>query len=319
MALTIAVGFVVDDAIVMLENIVRHIEDGLTPARGGAQGRRRDRLHHRLDQPVAGRRVHPAAADERHRRPAVPRVRGHGDGGDPGLGVHRADPDADDVLALPQERQGGPTRPRLSVLRADVRPAAGGLRMGPEARAEAISLLTLCVFLGTLVAHRGAVRRDPEKLLSGAGHGIDFRQRRGCAGHLLRGDVGPSRRDGQDRRSGSGRRRRRLQRGLLDLQQRQLLHHPEAAMRSAERAPTRSSPGCAPSSPPSWAPISICRSRRTSRSAAGSAGPSTNTRCRTPISTSSMSGRPSWWRSCRACSSSPTSPAISRRTPPPRR
>jgi len=31
MALTIAVGFVVDDAIVMLENIYRHIEDGMTP------------------------------------------------------------------------------------------------------------------------------------------------------------------------------------------------------------------------------------------------------------------------------------------------
>ena len=28
MALTIAVGFVVDDAIVMVENIVRHIEGG---------------------------------------------------------------------------------------------------------------------------------------------------------------------------------------------------------------------------------------------------------------------------------------------------
>ena len=31
MALTIAVGFVVDDAIVMLENVYRHIEDGMTP------------------------------------------------------------------------------------------------------------------------------------------------------------------------------------------------------------------------------------------------------------------------------------------------
>ena len=31
MALTIAVGFVVDDAIVMLENIYRHIEEGMRP------------------------------------------------------------------------------------------------------------------------------------------------------------------------------------------------------------------------------------------------------------------------------------------------
>ena len=49
MALTIAVGFVVDDAIVMLENITRHIEDGDDAVRGGAEGRRRDRLHHHLD------------------------------------------------------------------------------------------------------------------------------------------------------------------------------------------------------------------------------------------------------------------------------
>ena len=38
MAFTIAVGFVVDDAIVMLENITRHIEEGEKPLRGGAQG-----------------------------------------------------------------------------------------------------------------------------------------------------------------------------------------------------------------------------------------------------------------------------------------
>jgi hydrophobe/amphiphile efflux-1 (HAE1) family protein len=38
MALTIAVGFVVDDAIVMLENIYRHIEDGLTPLQATLKG-----------------------------------------------------------------------------------------------------------------------------------------------------------------------------------------------------------------------------------------------------------------------------------------
>ena len=37
MALTLSVGFVVDDAIVMLENIVRHMEMGEAAARGGAQ------------------------------------------------------------------------------------------------------------------------------------------------------------------------------------------------------------------------------------------------------------------------------------------
>ena len=38
MALTIAVGFVVDDAIVMIENIVRHIEEGRTPMEAAVQG-----------------------------------------------------------------------------------------------------------------------------------------------------------------------------------------------------------------------------------------------------------------------------------------
>ena len=107
MALTIAVGFVVDDAIVMLENIYRHVEDGMAPMEAALQGRRRDRLHHHLDLGLAGRGVHPAAADGRHRRPAVPRVRGHRDADHRGLGADLADADADAVLALPEERARG--------------------------------------------------------------------------------------------------------------------------------------------------------------------------------------------------------------------
>src|SRR5262249_20866033 len=40
MALTLSVGFVVDDAIVMLENIVRHIERGMTPFAAALKGSR---------------------------------------------------------------------------------------------------------------------------------------------------------------------------------------------------------------------------------------------------------------------------------------
>jgi len=40
LALTLCVGFVVDDAIVMLENIVRHIEDGMTPFEAALKGSR---------------------------------------------------------------------------------------------------------------------------------------------------------------------------------------------------------------------------------------------------------------------------------------
>src|SRR5581483_5311106 len=38
MALTLSVGFVVDDAIVMLENIVRHMEMGKTPMEAALDG-----------------------------------------------------------------------------------------------------------------------------------------------------------------------------------------------------------------------------------------------------------------------------------------
>jgi HAE1 family hydrophobic/amphiphilic exporter-1 len=67
MALTIAVGFVVDDAIVMLENITRYIEEGETDGRG-LQGRQRNRFHDRVDQHFAGGGADSAAADGRHHR-----------------------------------------------------------------------------------------------------------------------------------------------------------------------------------------------------------------------------------------------------------
>ena len=38
MALSIAVGFVVDDAVVEIENIVRHMEEGLSPYEAAFKG-----------------------------------------------------------------------------------------------------------------------------------------------------------------------------------------------------------------------------------------------------------------------------------------
>ena len=45
MALTISTGFVVDDAIVVIENITRHLEEGMRPLEAALRGAQRDRLH----------------------------------------------------------------------------------------------------------------------------------------------------------------------------------------------------------------------------------------------------------------------------------
>ena len=68
MALTISTGFVVDDAIVMIENIMRYIEEGEPPLRRGAEGRRADRLHDRVADRLADRGADSAAVHGRHRR-----------------------------------------------------------------------------------------------------------------------------------------------------------------------------------------------------------------------------------------------------------
>ena len=77
MALAISVGFVVDDAIVMIENVFRNLEKGMSPLRAAFEGRAADRLHGRLHQRLADRGLHPAAVHGRRRRPAVPRVLAH--------------------------------------------------------------------------------------------------------------------------------------------------------------------------------------------------------------------------------------------------
>ena len=110
MALTISTGFVVDDAIVMIENIARYIEEGETPLAGRAQGLRADRLHHPVADRLADRGADSAALHGRHRGPAVPRIRGHPGGDDPGLGGGLADADADDVREAAQAHARGRSR-----------------------------------------------------------------------------------------------------------------------------------------------------------------------------------------------------------------
>ncbi len=98
MALTISTGFVVDDAIVMIENIVRFIESGRAADAGGVERGQADRVHRRFAKLFARGGVHSADLHDRHRRAAVPRIRHHLEHRGDGVGRRVADADADDVL-----------------------------------------------------------------------------------------------------------------------------------------------------------------------------------------------------------------------------
>ncbi len=74
MAMTLSVGFVVDDAIVMLENIVRHMEMGKPRMQAALEGAREVGFHDHFDDGFVGRRLHSGAVFRRHYRPSIARV-----------------------------------------------------------------------------------------------------------------------------------------------------------------------------------------------------------------------------------------------------
>ena len=57
LALVLAIGLVVDDAIVVLENIFRHIEEGMAPFQAAMKGAHESQLRGRRDDADAGRGV----------------------------------------------------------------------------------------------------------------------------------------------------------------------------------------------------------------------------------------------------------------------
>ena len=97
MALTISTGFVVDDAIVMIENIARYLEEGETPLRAALRG------SEQIGFTIVSLTVSliavliPLLFMGDIVGPAVPRIRHHACGHHSGLGVCFADADTDDV------------------------------------------------------------------------------------------------------------------------------------------------------------------------------------------------------------------------------
>ncbi len=74
MALTIATGFVVDDAIVVLENIARHLEAGMKTVASRTARYSRSRFYGAVDESVTGGGVPAAAVDGRIAGPTVTRI-----------------------------------------------------------------------------------------------------------------------------------------------------------------------------------------------------------------------------------------------------
>ena len=99
MALTIAVGFVVDDAIVVVENIYRHIEAGEPPYSAAMRGAGEIGFTV-FSISLSLVAVSSRYSHGRHRRPPDARVRAHRHRDDCGLGNRVADIDADAVLAF---------------------------------------------------------------------------------------------------------------------------------------------------------------------------------------------------------------------------
>jgi hypothetical protein len=108
MGLSIAVGFVVDDAIVMLENIQRHVEEGLAPIEAALKEPVKS-VSRSCRSAFAGRRVHSAAVDGWNRWPNLSRIRDHSHDDDRGVSTRRADTNSGMAARFLKEK-GRPSR-----------------------------------------------------------------------------------------------------------------------------------------------------------------------------------------------------------------
>jgi multidrug efflux pump len=119
----------VDDAIVVLENISRRIEEGMPPMEAALKGTREVGFTV-ISMSLSLIAVFiPILLMGGHHRPAVPRVRRHAIGCDPGIDGALADRHADDVRAPAEAREtASQTGPAVAVQPECVRLGAARLR-----------------------------------------------------------------------------------------------------------------------------------------------------------------------------------------------
>jgi multidrug efflux pump subunit AcrB len=177
MALTIAIGFVVDDAIVEVENVHRHIEGGAPPFKAALNGSGEIRftvLSISLSLMVVFIGGDP--------RQAVPGIRRDRHGGRRGVGLRIVDSGPDAVLALsapPSTR----ARQAISCDRSWLRRYAGVLPAHPRYRTAAPSHHTFRILRHLGVDDRLGIS-NPQGLLSDPGYRNDSGPCGGRAGRL---------------------------------------------------------------------------------------------------------------------------------------
>ena len=110
MALAICTGFVVDDAIVVIENITRYLEEGNSPLEAAMKGSREIGFTV-LSMSISLIAVFiPLLSDGRNHRQAIPRICHHVERGDRSFAVRFADHHANDVRAFSEIGKGSATR-----------------------------------------------------------------------------------------------------------------------------------------------------------------------------------------------------------------
>ena len=173
MALTIATGFVVDDAIVMIENIARYVEEGEQPLEAALKG------SEQIGFTIISLTVSliavliPLLFMGDVVGPAVPRVRDHAGRHHRDFGGGVADPGADAVRAAAAAHAASAAAALRARRSAWFDALIASLRPRRCAGCSTTSRSTLLVARRHAGADRAALRRDPEGLLPGPGHRPD--------------------------------------------------------------------------------------------------------------------------------------------------
>ena len=283
MALTIAVGFVVDDAIVMLENISRHIEEGEKPMAAAFKGAGEIGftivsisislvavlIPLLLMGGIVGRLFREFAVTLAMTI-VVSMI----------VSLTLTPMMASRFLRAHHETKHGRFYQwSENAFDAMLRAYERGLDLALRCK-----FITLMVFFATLglsvylfvIIPKGFFPQQDTGLITATSEAnqdisfADMKRHQEALGKIVHGRSRCRHRRDGCRRQRPGR------------QQRQHVHHAEAVQTSARHPPSRSSPACARNWTRSRAPGSTCRPRRTCGSAAGRRERSSSSRCRTP-------------------------------------